>query len=200
MSVDHTLTIHSYTGDAIHPFLHDMAHLRMEVFREWPYLYDGDHAYEQRYLHKYISTPDALVVVATIQDKVVGVSTGLPLHFAESALQAPFHAHHENVSQWFYFGESVLLSDFRGHGIGKAFFDAREQHARERGYHHICFCAVEREQTHPLRPADYHSLDGLWTKRGFAKQPHLQATLGWLDIDQPHDTDKTLTFWTCTTP
>ena len=32
------------------PYLEDVAHLRIAVFREFPYLYDGDPGYEARYL------------------------------------------------------------------------------------------------------------------------------------------------------
>ena len=42
--------IQSLTGDDIRTVLPDLARLRMEVFREWPYLYDGSLAYEEDYL------------------------------------------------------------------------------------------------------------------------------------------------------
>ena len=35
------------TGDAVAGALDDLARLRIAVFRDWPYLYDGDVAYER---------------------------------------------------------------------------------------------------------------------------------------------------------
>jgi hypothetical protein len=35
----------------------DLAQLRITVFREFPYLYDGDLAYEQNYLRTYLDCP-----------------------------------------------------------------------------------------------------------------------------------------------
>ena len=38
------------TGNAVGEVLDDLARLRIAVFRDWPYLYDGDVAYERDYL------------------------------------------------------------------------------------------------------------------------------------------------------
>ena len=96
----------------------------------------------------------------------------------------------------FYFGESVLLPGYRGQGIGVAFFDHREAHARAQGqFTHCCFCAVERPADHPLRPTGYQPLDDFWHNRGYRKVPALATTYRWKDIDQSQETDKPMTFW-----
>lgn len=41
-----------------------LAELRIAVFRAWPYLYDGDMAYEERYLATLAESPNAVVVGA----------------------------------------------------------------------------------------------------------------------------------------
>ena len=51
------------TGDSVGAVLDDLARLRIAVFRDWPYLYDGDPAYERDYLRAYQS-PGAVVVAA----------------------------------------------------------------------------------------------------------------------------------------
>jgi hypothetical protein len=48
-------------------------------------------------------------------------------------IKAPFIAAGGNVDHIFYFGESVLLPQFRGMGIGHHFFDEREAAARAAG-------------------------------------------------------------------
>jgi GNAT superfamily N-acetyltransferase len=70
------------------------------------------------------------------------------------------------VTRLFYFGESVLLPEYRGHGIGHAFFDPRER-PPARGASAACFAAVMRAPDHPARPAGYRPLDAFWHK-GYA--------------------------------
>ena len=58
------LTIARFSGPALAGYLDDVARLRMEVFREFPYLYDGTLEYERNYLKKYVRCAQAVVVVA----------------------------------------------------------------------------------------------------------------------------------------
>ena len=51
------------TGAAATAVLDDVARLRIAVFRDWPYLYDGDAAYERDYLRAY-TNPGAVIVTA----------------------------------------------------------------------------------------------------------------------------------------
>ena len=64
------------TGDALETALDDLARLRIEVFRDWPYLYDGDVEYERKYLSGY-THPTAIVVAAFDGPRIVGASTGM---------------------------------------------------------------------------------------------------------------------------
>ena len=47
------ITTRLLTGDAVAGALGDLARLRIAVFRDWPYLYDGDEGYEREYLRAY---------------------------------------------------------------------------------------------------------------------------------------------------
>ncbi|NDE35472.1 MAG: GNAT family N-acetyltransferase, partial [Gammaproteobacteria bacterium] len=73
------LTIRRFNGNdpELRPFLKDLADLRMEVFRDFPYLYDGTAEYEEKYLETYTRCPDSLVVLVLDGDRVVGATTGL---------------------------------------------------------------------------------------------------------------------------
>ncbi|WP_430321652.1 hypothetical protein, partial [Salmonella enterica] len=83
-----------------------------------------------------------------------------------------------------------LLPDYRGHGIGHAFFDAREAQARACGADAACFAAVIRPADHPARPADYTPLDAFWHKRGYAPIPGLVTELGWKEHGEAEETLK----------
>ena len=58
------LDVRSVTGADLAAVLPDLARLRIIVFRDWPYLYDGSLAYEQEYLAKFAAAKGAVCVVA----------------------------------------------------------------------------------------------------------------------------------------
>lgn len=124
------LSIDVFRGQEVLPHLEPVARLRIAVFREWPYLYQGDLDYERGYLAAYAQSPCSVFVLAREGDAVVGASTGLPLLDDGAAFRKPFEQAGADPSKLFYFGESVLLPEYRGRGVGHAFFTAREAHAR----------------------------------------------------------------------
>ena len=195
------IRLHTLQGESLEAYIADLARLRITVFKDFPYLYDGDLDYEQQYLQTYIDCPDAAIIIAKDGDQVVGAASCLPMRDEDTAFQhafldTPHNAETIDVDSLFYCAESVLDKRYRGQGIGVQFFHYREAHAaRLGGFTHACFCAVDRPQDHPLRPADYTPLDHFWQKRGYQKQADRQAQFAWKDIDQAVSTTKTLTFW-----
>ncbi|EDM72625.1 hypothetical protein RAZWK3B_10246 [Roseobacter sp. AzwK-3b] len=183
------------TGDDLARALEDVARLRIEVFRAWPYLYDGDAAYEARYLQTYRDSEAAILVGAFDGDRLVGASTGTPMEDHAQDFAAAFEGQGIDLKEVFYCAESVLQPGYRGQGIGHAFFDAREDHARAMGRRYAAFCSVVRPADHPLKPATYQPLDPFWRKRGYAPLEGAVARFGWKDIDQPGETDHALQFW-----
>ncbi|SNT39721.1 GNAT family N-acetyltransferase [Tropicimonas sediminicola] len=184
------------TGPALLAALDDLADLRIRVFRDFPYLYDGDRIYERRYLETYADSPGAILVGAFDGDRLVGAATGAPMEdhaddFAASMAEAGLA-----LSDVFYCAESVLLPDYRGRGIGHRFFDLREAHARTLGRKVSAFCAVIRPTDHPLRPTGYRPLDPFWRSRGYAPVPGAMARFRWKDVDQDTETSKHLQVWT----
>ena len=175
--------------------LPDVAHLRIEVFRSWPYLYDGDMAYEEAYLQVYRDSQDAILVAAFDGDEIVGASTGAPMIDHAEDFGAAFTETHPSLDRIFYCAESVLRPAYRGQGIGHRFFDVREAHARMLGLDYSAFCAVTRPADHPLRPDEYQPLDPFWRKRGYAPLPGVSAQFSWKDVDHPHETMHALQFW-----
>jgi GNAT superfamily N-acetyltransferase len=182
-------------GPAILQHLEALARLRIAVFREWPYLYDGEMAYEEDYLRHYAACPDSIAVLALADGEVVGASTGLPLSAAEAGFREPFAKDGPPPDSVYYFGESVLLPAWRGRGIGHSFFDHREAQARRCGARWTAFCAVDRSPDDPRRPADHRPLDPFWRKRGYRKHPELRANFRWREVGGKEATGHSLTFW-----
>ncbi|MFP4328796.1 MAG: GNAT family N-acetyltransferase [Paracoccaceae bacterium] len=183
------------TGKALDDALDDVARLRIEVFRDFPYLYDGDLAYERRYLDIYRSSAQAVLVGAFDGAQLVGAATGTPLADHAEDFAAAFAGSGIEMETVFYCAESVLLPAWRGRGIGHRFFDLREEHARRNGFTRVAFCSVVRPVDHPLRPVDHAPLDPFWRKRGYRPVPGVIAHFRWKDIDRETDTAKPLQFW-----
>ena len=189
------LRIETLTGAALEAALDDVAHLRIAVFRDWPYLYDGDLAYEQRYMATYRDSASAIVVGAFDGDRLVGASTGTPLADHADDFARPFADTGIDLSEVFYCAESVLLPDYRGQGAGHGFFEHREAHALALGFKKSAFCGVQRPADHPMRTNDYAPLDPFWRKRGYAPLPDVVAEFSWKDLGNAGETKKPLQFW-----
>jgi len=189
------IRVERLTGAALAEALDDVARLRIEVFRAWPYLYDGDAAYEAEYLQAYRESADAILVGAFDGDRLVGAATGTPMEDHAEDFGAAFAGREIPLEDIFYCAESVLLPEYRGHGLGHRFFDAREAHARALGRSYSAFCGVVRPEDHPLRPEGYSPLDGFWRKRGYEKVEGAVAEFSWKDLDREEETPHPLQFW-----
>ncbi len=190
-----TVDVIPLRGREIEPYIPSLAELRIVVFREFPYLYEGDAAYETRYLSHYAEHPDSLCVIAKDGERVVGAATGLWLQDADADFQSCFRDTPWAEQRFFYFGESVLLAEYRGQGLGHRFFDEREAHARAVGAEVTGFCAVERAADHPARPGDYRDLHAFWRKRGYRHYPELKVGFNWKEIGQSESSQQTMSFW-----
>lgn len=191
-----TFGVKALTGDALRAVLPELARLRMTVFRDWPYLYDGSLAYEEEYLAKFASGAGAVCVVALADDTIVGASTGAPMVEHADEFGEPFKAAGFDISKIFYCSESVLLTSHRGHGFGHKFFELREAHALQLGgFTHSTFCRVVRPDDHPLKPEGYRALDPFWRRRGYEPIDGIVATYPWKDIGEADETDKPMQFW-----
>ncbi|MDP2084722.1 MAG: GNAT family N-acetyltransferase [Gemmobacter sp.] len=189
------IRVEPLTGPALEAALDDAARLRIDVFRAFPYLYDGDMAYERRYVASYRDSPGAILVGAFDGARLVGAATGTPMADHAEAFSTAFASTGLPLDRVFYCAESVLLPQYRGQGIGHRFFDLREAHARALGFTHAAFCAVIRPADHPARPPDYSPLDPFWTARGYRPLPGVIAEFSWKDLDEPAETRKSLQFW-----
>ncbi|ADZ69701.1 GNAT family N-acetyltransferase [Polymorphum gilvum] len=183
------------TGAELDTVLEDLARLRIAVFRDWPYLYDGSMEYEARYLSRYAGTPGAVIVGAFDGGRLVGAATGEPLEREVIQFRRPFEERGLDLGAIFYLAESVLDPAWRGKGIGHRFFDEREAHARRLGYRQATFCAVIRPDEHPLRPAGYVPLDAFWRKRGYRPLEGAIVHFPWRDIGAQEDTEKPMQVW-----
>ncbi len=189
------MRVETFQGIDILPLIPKLAELRIKVFHDFPYLYEGSLDYEKEYLKIYTENEQCVLVAAFDGQKMVGAATAMPLSHEADYVKAPFILQALNIDEIYYFGESVLLPEYRGQGLGHKFFDEREAAAKKFGFKYTYFCGVVRDEKHPMRPSDYSPLDSFWIKRGYAKQAHLKSDFSWLDIGESVETKKPMIYW-----
>ncbi|KRP37095.1 MAG: hypothetical protein ABS34_04495 [Opitutaceae bacterium BACL24 MAG-120322-bin51] len=190
-----TIKVASILGAEIRPYIEPLANLRIAIFKEWPYLYQGSLKYERVYLEKYARCPDSIVALAIAKEQIVGASTALPLVAAENDFRDAFQGSGYSADEVLYLGESVLQPQYRGLGMGHHFFDAREAHARSLGLRYSAFCAVDRARNDPRRPANARTLEPFWIQRGYVRHPEIKTTFDWREVGQTLESSNSLTFW-----
>jgi GNAT superfamily N-acetyltransferase len=191
-----SVRLETLVGASAHRHLDGLARLRITVFREWPYLYDGDWAYEAEYLRAFSAASGAVIVAAWDADTLVGAATAAPLAAQAGYISAPFRAANLPLTEYCYFGESVLLSAYRGSGTGVDFFAARE--AAARAMHDVkatTFCAVTRDAGDLRRPENHVPLDAFWRRRGYAPWPGMSCQIMWREIGAAGETAQQMQFW-----
>lgn len=188
--------VRAFIGPSLHTYFHSIAKLRIDVFRDYPFLEEPDLYRETLGLKRYLTSKEAIGVLVFDNTTLVGVSLGAPLSLECEQIQKPFRERFHDISTYFYFGESALLKQYRSRGIGHHFFDVREAHVRHfKKYKHICFFDPFRPEIDTYKPADYLSLHDFWRKRGYIHCPDLHCKLKWKEIHEKESTEKCLTFW-----
>ena len=195
MQVDLAGSITIETARRDDMLLRALATLRMTVFRSWPYLYDGNLDYEADYLAKFLSDDAAVLAVARLGEIPVGMATASPMATQADTIKTPFINAGLDIDRLFYFGESVLLPQFHGLGIGHRFFDEREAAARRAGASGVAFCAVVQDADHPSRPEKARDLATFWNARGFRSDPSLTMIMRWKEVGRHEESDHLMRFW-----
>lgn len=183
------------TGEEARIYVNELAKLRLGVFYEYPYLYEGTLEYEKKYLETYFKAKHSFILLLKDKNEVIGATTGIWAKEEEDSFKSPFTRFGINPEEVFYFGESVLQKEYRGQGLGKVFFEERERYARKLPFiKYLSFCAVQRS-AHPLEPKDYRPLDVFWDSQGFKKIEGLTTSYHWRDRGEENETNKLMQFW-----
>ncbi|MBP1932225.1 GNAT family N-acetyltransferase [Ammoniphilus resinae] len=165
------ITFERLIGKEIEPYVEQFAWFRLNDFKEFPYLYDGNLEHERENFQKYMDEEQSLLIVAKDGEKVIAVSTGIPFDspFMGKESADLFLQNGLNPKDFYYFAETIILPEYRGQAIGRDLYKMKEDFAREMGYKEVCFIAVEREEDHPLRPDTYKSPKNFWGHLGYEK-------------------------------
>lgn len=158
-------------GREIIPYIDSVSEFRIRFFREFPYLYAGSISYEKEYMKGYSQEPRSLLVILEgDENELQGFSTGMPLN-ADSDIVKEASQNFEmagyDSSQFYYFGETILIPEQRGKGNYSRIVEQREREVKAMGFSQVCFMAVKREADHPQRPVNYREPGPVFSHMGY---------------------------------
>jgi GNAT superfamily N-acetyltransferase len=170
------------SGPEIDNHIDQLGEFRMVVFREYPYLYDGNIHYERTYLSRYSRSAESFLLILQDALGIMGACTGIPLKGEDCEFQNAFVG--ENNDEIFYIGEVMLRADSRGKKLGSSLLSTALGLIDSRKFQKVCLCTVDRGLNHPRRPLSYLPPDYLWKKHGFEKSDNLIAYFDWKVLEK----------------
>jgi GNAT superfamily N-acetyltransferase len=171
-------------GEQASEVIPDIARLRLSIFREYPYLYDGKSEDEYRYLRLYAETPDAFVITVSDSELIIGAATGIPLHCEHRELIDPFASSPYPVDKIYYVGELLFMPEYRNQGLGLSLIAMITDQVRSLGNYSYLTCAtLLRPDEHPLRPEGYAPIDRFLARTGFSLLPGVTTSFSWKETD-----------------
>ncbi len=160
-------------GTQITACISTLAQLRIALFREYPYLYDGNIKYESQYLKEYANEPNAMLHVVYYGDEIAGMFSGMPLTSHSGIVielsQAMQNRGLDNIDKYYYYGEVLISPRFRKIGIFNLLFLSLNYEAKNMGFTDSCLLTVERSAEHPQKPIGYNQSDGMWKRQGYKR-------------------------------
>ena len=174
-----------------------LAALRIAAFAHFPYLYAGTEAYEKEYLETYFDSLQSVIYIGFHAGKIVAFSNLMPLCEMPLEIISPFFENDIDVANILYLGEAILAPEYQHKkpGFIRAMLKIQEEHARKKNYNQIVFMSVIRPDNHPLKPANYMPLDGMFTKFGFNRYEDMFIEMAWTQIDTKIEMDNILSIW-----
>ena len=183
------------TGTAIADVLDDMATLRLDIFREYPYLYEGRREDELNYLATYAAAPDACIILAHDGVTVIGAAAGMPLVHEDAQMLDAFAGTSLPLEELYYVGELLFRPPYRNCGLGRNLLARLESHIRSLGGYRTLTCAtVERPDDHPSRPSGYIPITRFLARTGFVRLPGVTTHFIWHETDGVKR-DHPMQFW-----
>lgn len=170
--------------------------MRIAIFKEFPYLYEGNIESEKEYLDVFFNSQKSLILLVFDGDKVVGCSSVVPLDEESDTIQKPFLDRNIDPKDYLYIGEAMIKKPYRNLGIlGKFFVPAYNNHAKIHGFKHLVFITVNRAHSHPQRPSDYRNLEPIWQHFGYKLMPGMFVKASWLQSDTLKEEENELGVW-----
>jgi len=156
-----------FRGLSVSPYVKDIAKLRIETLKDFPYLYKGDLKKEIEFLEKtYLSSNDSWFLLYISSSGVAGGIGITPLEMLSDEIKEPLIINGADITNYMYIGEAMLLKGYRDRGLFKNMLSFAEKQSKDAGKKYVAFSYVEREK---MNNQSCRSGDSLWEKYGYYK-------------------------------
>lgn len=189
------LKIETYQGPEIAPYTQQIVKLVDTIYRQYPYLYNGDDAGYIDYLDSYARSKNAIICLVFDGNKIVGIAAGMPMTEAREIYWEPLKKHGYDLNTLFYQGEFGLLPAYHNQGVEEAMFHKVEEFVRKGPYKSIAFWEVESSTSPSQRPENYLPSDPFWKRLGFIRYSELNFNMFWTNINEKKESPHLAVYW-----
>ncbi len=187
------------TGNAMQYMIPFIAQQRVDAYRGYPYLYEGNLSEGYELLEWHAQVPYATFAIAFHEDVPVGCALGIPFtlygpHFMGSV--ELFKSHGIDPDCFYYITDIIILEEHRGKSLATRLTECVETYSMSVGFGYVCFTSESHEH-HPLKPEGYKELDALWAHLGYHKT-NLVTYAAWntIQVEGPSRVqDHPLPYW-----
>ncbi len=152
-------------GDHLEQLIPEIAKARLELFKEFPYLYEGTYENESKYLKDFACNPKSIILTAHEGDKLIAFVTATAVESGfelTEAIKDLMQGQGIDTGKYFYISEMMVYPEFRSFELQNKLKKDIENYALKNNYSKTCFLSVFRENDHPLRPERYKEVSRLW--------------------------------------
>lgn len=157
----------------VEPLWPQIVKLMDAVYMEYPNLYDGAGDGYDYNLDVFRKARDTHFCLIFDGPKIVGFIGSMCMEDAVTSYMKHLTAKNIPLQSKYYIGETVILPEYRGKGLGKKLHEAAETHARHLDYSEFWLCTLDESRVTTPAPAKYSSGEKFWRNRGFTRHPEL---------------------------
>ena len=143
------IVIKNYFGKDVNSLLDQVCRMRIEFFREYPYLYVGNYEYEKEYITGLSKSSRSMIASAYYENELIAISTALPLVSEADILEELpkiFSNAGYDPTRYYYYGEIIILPDYRGIKLSQRLYNEHQTFAQKWGYKNACLAVVVRDK------------------------------------------------------
>lgn len=190
------ITFKTFRGNNSVPYSKDIWNVCLQVYKEYPYLWDASGTDYTYYIESFENSKDSVVVLAFDGKHVVGVATGLRFSdYTAEHYKAPFISCGYSLDSIFYVADLLILKEYRNDSNIAVMYKKLEAIAKkDPSYFYITYNEMEDDYIHQA-PPDYKPLDKLLIKWGFVKQTETRFTTYYENINESEETPHTMVYW-----
>jgi GNAT superfamily N-acetyltransferase len=196
LTAEDSIRIETFRGKEITPHIDEIVNLWSKIYRDYPYLYDGEDAIYKAHLSGYAKLNDSIICVVFDNKKAVGLAIGIPLTQTREIYQEVFLEKGYELQSIFYLSEFGLQPDYRGKGVEEKMYQKIEDFVLQNGkFKMICFWEINNSLISPQKRSGYVPKEKFWNQLDFTRHKELSFHVHWTNINAKEKTPHLATYW-----